>query len=237
MRDAEQLYAQIEARRSELGLTQAQLGEIAFGRSDTSAIQNIRRGASPSFERLGAIADALDFELYFGPRRPQPTAEVSPVDQGMAQQSAEFSPIPVYDAALAAGQGWNNEHSVCIGEIAFRKSWLRENRVSVADAVAAHVEGDSMSPSIHSGDMILIDRSKRLVKPRKRAPQDTRPSPIYALLDGGKARVKRIERPGEGLIILQSDNPAYGPEVKTGSDIEALNIIGKVVWWGHTVRD
>ena len=36
--------------------------------------------------------------------------------------------------------------------------------------------------------------------------------------------------------MLLSDNPAYSPEALTGQKAAPLNIIGKVVWWGHTNR-
>ncbi len=154
----------------------------------------------------------------------------------MAEPSM-FAAIPLHDAALAAGNGHENGGELVVAHLAFRRDWLQRVGVSPAQAVLARVEGDSMAPTIHPKDLVLIDRARRDVPTHKRSPKDTRPSPIFALLDDGKARVKRIERPEPGLVILQSDNPAYGPEFKTGADIDRLNIIGKVVWWGHTVRE
>ncbi|MDO9527124.1 MAG: S24 family peptidase [Gemmobacter sp.] len=155
----------------------------------------------------------------------------------IALDGADFASIPLHEAALAAGMGADNDSESIIGHLAFRRDWLTRIGVSASNAVLARAQGDSMNPCIHDGDLMLIDRSKTDAPVRGRATTDRRPSPIYALLQDGQARVKRIERPEPGLIMLMSDNPAYGPEVLTGSKIAALNIIGKVMWWGHTNRE
>ena len=60
---------------------------------------------------------------------------------------------------------------------------------------------------------------------------------VYAFAEGADARIKRIERPAEDQLILLSDNPEYAPEFRSGSQIEDMQIIGKVVWWGHTSKE
>ena len=96
-----------------------------------------------------------------------------------------------------------------------------------------------MVPTIFPGDMVLIDRAYTEPPVRRRGIQDKRRAPIYAFVEDGQARVKRIERPESGIVLLVSDNPDFAPEVRTGAQIEQLQmaIIGKVVWWGHTDRD
>jgi len=50
-------------------------------------------------------------------------------------------------------------------------------------------------------------------------------------------RLKWTERPDEKLLILYSENSAnYRPETVKGAAINALQILGQVVWWGHTER-
>lgn len=56
----------------------------------------------------------------------------------------------------------------------------------------------------------LISRRELAVKARSQ--KDQRPAPIYAILDDGMARVKRIERPEPGIVILGSDNPPTAPK-------------------------
>lgn len=228
----EHLLALIEARRAELGLTQAQLGQLAFGKADTAAIQNLKRGASPTFDRLKALADALGLELYFGPPRERRTVKM------LSTSSADsYVPVPLHDAELAAGDGHQNLTEGVVDRLAFRRDWLTKVGVSSSSARLARVKGDSMAPTVVEGDMVLIDTSRADPPVRERSKTDKRRSPIFAIRENGEARIKRIERPAADRVILLSDNPEFAPEVLTGSEVAGLSIIGKVVWWGHTVKE
>ena len=79
--------------------------------------------------------------------------------------------------------------------------------------------------------MVMIDTSKSVLP----VPQNLKGgvAPIYALLDEGEARVKRLWRPSDDLILLTSDNQDYPMEDRPLRDV---SVIGKVVWWGHTER-
>lgn len=69
--DAAKIYSVFEERRAELGLSQADVGRLAFGKADNAPLQNIKKGSSPSVERVAAIAAALGLELRLG--APTPT--------------------------------------------------------------------------------------------------------------------------------------------------------------------
>ncbi|WP_413874126.1 XRE family transcriptional regulator [Albidovulum sp.] len=146
----------------------------------------------------------------------------------------DFIAVPVHQAALGAGSGVENRSEDLIGHLAFRRSWLRCIGVSAASAVLARADGESMAPTIHHGDLLLIDCDRSAVPPAPRATSDTRPAPIYAILDEGAARVKRVELVPGGTLALLSDNPAFAPEFRP---VPSVAIIGKVMWWGHTNRD
>lgn len=222
------IYSALEARRTELGLSQAEVGARAFGKADNSAFQALRRGSSPSAEKLAALCDAVGWELYFGPPR-----DTGPIEQ-VILDGREFAHIPLHAASLAAGGGASNDDEVVIDHLAFRRSWLEQIGVSASSAVLARATGLSMYPTIDHDDMLLIDRSKSAPPQVPRAPRDTRPAPIYALLDDYGARVKRLELAPGGSLALLSDNPAYAPEFQPPSEVQ---IIGKVMWWGHTNRE
>lgn len=174
------------------------------------------------------LAEVLDLEFYFGPPR-----DTGPFEQ-ILLDGAEFAHIPVHEAALAAGGGANNASEDLVGTLAFRRSWLKRIGVSASSAVLARAAGDSMSATIQDGDMLLIDRAKSDPPQVPRAPKDTRPAPIYAVLDDGAARVKRIELVPGGMLALLSDNTAFAAELRP---IASVSIIGKVMWWGHTNRE
>ncbi|NUB45035.1 S24 family peptidase [Fertoebacter nigrum] len=223
----------IDEALAKKSLSDAAASKLAVG--NYALIKNMRSARSDdkrySFQALERLADVLGLECYFGP--PRETGTVSTMDL----DGAEFANIPLYDATLAAGSGANNAAEAVISHLAFRRDWLTRIGVSASNSVLARAQGDSMNPCIHDGDLVLIDRSKTEAPVRARSEHSRRPPPIYALLQDGQARIKRIERPEPGLVMLMSDNPAFSPEVLTGSKIESLNIIGRVMWWGHTTRD
>ncbi|MEM1077419.1 MAG: S24 family peptidase [Pseudomonadota bacterium] len=101
MWETDKLLEIIEDRRRELGLTQTEVTKRAFRRNDTSAIQSIRRGSSPSVEKLAAIGDALGLELYFGPKR--------------APKEPDFdnnNPLPHKGLAKCGINGWSKAQEV-----------------------------------------------------------------------------------------------------------------------------
>lgn len=170
-------------------------------------------------------------------------ADVLAFSKGIAAQTEaalaaisdqDYVPVPVHAAALAAGDGCENACDDVVGHLAFRRDWLRRIGVSLTAVALARARGDSMLPSIHDGDMLLIDTAQDDAPFRVREPGDARPATIYALRDELGDRVKRIERIAPGQLMLLSDNPAFAPEVKSDTDV---TILGKVVWWGHTNRE
>lgn len=227
----QRIYDALEARRQELGLSQAEVGARAFGKADNSAFQALRRGSSPSAEKLEALCSALGWEMYIGPHRDTGTVEV------ISEGGHDYAHIPVHEASLSAGSGFENGFAEIVDHLAFRRSWLDRLGVSASSAILARIQGDSMAPSIQCGDLVLIDGSRAEVPVRQRPPKDTRPAPIYAIVVDGMARVKRVERPEQEIIMLASDNPAFGPELLIGQRAIDLKVIGKVMWWGHTNRE
>lgn len=233
---------EIEAAFSELVETRLkELGENAFSfeqkhRLPADSVRNIIRKdskqARPNLTRIQEICDALDFEVYIGPKRGSSAAE-------LRQPTFEdaYVKIQLSGAELAAGAGHDSACEQPLTELAFRRDWLRSLGVSQEHAVLARVTGDSMSPTIQPRDMVLINTAEKELRPRKRQARDRRPSPIFALRDGDGARIKRLERPEEKLIILHSDNPAYPPELVHEARVADLGIIGRVVWWGHTNKE
>ena len=124
-----------------------------------------------------------------------------------------------------------------IGHLAFRRDWLDRMGIAADKARIARVRGESMAPTLHDDDMVLIDTGARDVQVRRRGPEDRRLPPIYAVNTADGPRIKRVERPEPGQMQLLSDNNEYPVEVLTGDRLKRAEIIGRVVWWGHTVRD
>jgi SOS-response transcriptional repressor LexA len=185
------------------------------------AIRNVLRSEKqdgPTLSRARQIAEALGLEFYIGPPR-----ETGPI-YNVSLDGADYAPIPRVDARLAAGGGAVNDQVERTGALAFRRDWLRERGISPDRACLLTVTGDSMAPTLHDGDLVMIDERRTQVRSRR----------VYALIDtDGAARVKRLDVVPEQLIILTSDNPAHPAETRTGPDMNRLRILGEIVWSAH----
>ena len=185
------------------------------------AIRSILKGgrkSGTSINRAQEICAALGIELYIGPPR-----ETGPV-YNVSLDSADYAAIPRLDARLAAGGGAINDQAERTGALAFRRDWLRARGISPSEACLMHVTGDSMGPTLHDGDLVMIDQRRRDIRNRR----------VYALIDrDGEARVKRLDLIPEQLVILTSDNPAHPAETRQGDDMNRLRILGEIVWSAH----
>lgn len=131
-----------------MGLSQADVGRLAFGATDNSAFQSIRRGASPAYDRLKAIGDVLGFELYFGPTRVQE----GPAFEDFNTWSEDL--IRHRGMVACSIQGWASE-LVELKQLP-RPVWLKDDGAFWVAAV-----GSSMVPEgIDPGDLCLISPSR-----------------------------------------------------------------------------
>ena len=221
------LAREVSERLSALG-TNAFAVENSAG-LPADAVRSILRGgkkAGTTLNRAQDVCNALGLELYIGPRRDSGAVQV-------IDREAEYAHIPVHDAMLAAGAGAFNGAEEVVDFLAFRRYWLRRLGLDPSRAVIARATGDSMQPCVWHGDLVLIDLS-RIDPPMHSRPDRGRRAPVFALLDEGAAKIKRVQWIEPGLAVLLSDNPDYAT---TFARAENLSIIGKVVWWGHTSRD
>lgn len=133
----------------------------------------------------------------------------------------EFVMVPRLDVHLSAGGGRDQVEIELTKDNpqAFRTEWIRLMKLKPNKLAAMRAAGDSMEPTIHDGDSLLIDTSQTNVVDGK----------VYALWYDGGERVKRLFRlPGGGLRI-KSDNPEHG-SIELGADYGGhVRIIGRVV--------
>jgi phage repressor protein C with HTH and peptisase S24 domain len=119
--------------------------------------------------------------------------------------------VPLLDQKLSAGSGNDlPEDDVEKGLIPV-PSYLSKYGKAIK---ALTVEGDSMYPTLHRGDMVVCDSC------------GWSGEGVYAVRMNGKGFVKRVtQKPGK--VVLLSDNPKYPPleEPEESQDIE---IVGRV---------
>lgn len=229
-----ELAAMVRQRLDELQ-TNAFAIETAHG-LPPDTIRNLSRGgggkAGPTLSKLRQICDALGWDLYYGPPRDTGRVEHVMID------GSDYAHIPLHDALLAAGGGYDNASEHVIEQLAFRRDWLTRMNIVASAAVLARVKGDSMMPTIAPGDVVLIDTSKREPPLRTPNPHEVRQrAPIFALRGEDGAQVKRLLRPAPDQLMIISDNPDYLPQLGKLTERAETEIIGKVVWWGHTAKE
>lgn len=228
MEHDEQDFSKLVAERLEaLGSTPYAI-EKAFD-LPPDAVRNVLRGAKKSgtpLNRAREICEALGLEFYIGPPR-----QVLPEDRG-TRDDAQFAWVPLHEATLSAGPGFDNATEAVAETLAFRREWLAKLGVPVSAARLARVSGDSMMPTLCSGDLVLIDTT-RMPETSQRNPHRRQKAPIYAFVEDGEAKVKRVSRVDAENYAIMSDNPDYPPVFWKRDESRMSHFIGKVVWWGH----
>ncbi|MBX3490867.1 S24 family peptidase [Parvibaculum sp.] len=132
--------------------------------------------------------------------------------------------IPEYDVRAGMGNGFVVDAETIKDLWTFSRRYLvDELRLAARNLVVIELIGDSMAPTLHSGDRALVDMSdKRVGTPG-----------IFALWDGDGTVAKRLERIPNAKpekIRLISDNPLHGTYEVMAED---TNIIGRIVWFAR----
>jgi phage repressor protein C with HTH and peptisase S24 domain len=112
-------------------------------------------------------------------------------------------------------------------QFGFDEKWLRRLTASKASNLSIiGVLGDSMEPTLHDGDEVLVDLADGQSRVR---------DGIYVLRMDDMLSVKRIaiEPQGKRVSVL-SDNPTF-PSWH-GLEKRTLNIVGRVLWFGRALR-
>lgn len=137
----------------------------------------------------------------------------------------EYGAVKSMAARLSAGAGAESDESE-FGQMLFRMQWLRGVTSAGLDSlVVVPVDGDSMEPSLRTGDHALVDLTQR--KP-------SRKDGLYVIRSDGGLQVKRVSaHPSTGKLAVRSDNPAY--ESYANVDPASVAILGRVIWIGRRV--
>lgn len=212
----ETIGERVKAARKERGMTQGELGRaLGVVQSVVSEIENGKLKSWPTHRN--AIRRALNKPLsYFEPEE----ADLPPESDVRADLPGVVM-IPEYDVRLSAGDGFYVDAETT------RRTWpyprfliVDTLGVQPTNATVQEVIGDSMEPTLSSGDYVVIDRNDaRIGLPG-----------IFAVWDGDALVCKRVERiPGSDprKVMLRSDNPLHGAYEVAEEDVR---IIGRVRW-------
>lgn len=133
----------------------------------------------------------------------------------------EFSFIPLYNVELSAGGGSFVETEEIACRYAFRREWVQKITPAPGSLALCMVKGESMMPTLHNGDIVMIDTSRKKLSTNG----------IYCINLGGNAAVKRIEYGVSGKARIISDNTDDYPPYE--ADTHDIIIVGQVVWFAR----
>lgn len=137
----------------------------------------------------------------------------------------DYAVIEQFTAKCAAGKGYLNDHVEVKGGMAFKRSWLERMGLNPEHCSVLETSGQSMEPSINDGEIVLINHHDISLKDGK----------IYLLRRyDGEIIIKRLVKSMSGWLIRSdnADKMKYPDETISNSEIEQIEIIGRVVWHG-----
>ncbi|MGN1415231.1 MAG: LexA family protein [Oscillospiraceae bacterium] len=202
----EQIAEKIKRRRTEMGLT---LGEVAEAVGvATSTIQRYESGriTTCKIPVLNSIAAALKVTPHWLYGDDELPANVYPADM------TQMVRIPVI-GRVAGGVSCHAEQNIEYYE------FVQKDIIRSGDTyVYLNVVGDSMSPKIMEGDIVLVRC------------QPTVDSGDYAvvLIDNEDGVVKKVMLEKDSVTLI-SENPYYPPRVFRGEEMSRIRIFGKVI--------
>lgn len=146
-------------------------------------------------------------------------------DEARPASTSSFAFLPFYeDVRAAAGSGAAVISDAAHSVIGFARDLLRESGASPRDCTVIRAKGDSMTPTIPDGALLVVDHSQREIANGF----------ITVIGIGDDLLVKRVRRRLDGMIDLISDNSAYAPETLGPAALQQLRIIGRVVYFCRT---
>jgi len=205
--------------------------------------------AIPRFDTVARILETLGVKLLFPDEERDTTKSVvfvsskrsgGAADSTGQPQAENYMAVPLAQGAVAAGSGLVPEDAVRGWVLAMKDQSSIRYRVNLV-AVEVGRGQESMVPTLHPQDIVLVDRD------------DFRPEPdgsIFLVREPGpdaEVAVKRVytsRKDGQTLITFISDNPdkrSYPPSVHSletdfGGDLRRA-IVGRVVWaWSDMTR-
>lgn len=201
------------------GLTDAAASKLAVGHP--ALIKNLRmprdgekRYNLPSLIKL---AEVLDLEFYFGPRRLDPKQSQHALARNIGPDDdapSGFVTIPCTGTGLWPGSA----------PVAFSRSWLSLHSL-VPDHLQAAIPDLVAEEDSPPGDMVAL--------------LDTRPAlrkghGLWCFRDMGFIQVSNLTFHGEVTVVHPARSEDV-PRVITGPAGGAISILGKVVWLGKSI--
>lgn len=144
-----------------------------------------------------------------------------PVESAHTTPQKGYIQLTLLDIKTEAGYGFdNNDYPKSVKLIEVSEKWaknkLGHNLESISVITAS---GDSMQPTFNSGDWLFVDQAINFYEDEG----------VYVYMSTEGLKVKRLQKLGNGELLIISDNPKYASETLKSHEIDSIKICGKVV--------
>lgn len=222
-------------------ITEHDLSNVKLSRIlglSTSTIDGYRRGIkTPKFEILAFIQNRYKISLdwivdgHAGQFTDDRRAESFPGAGIVFAESAinndngvlpagEFVFIPQMAGTISNGELAPDGTTEM--RIAFRRDWIARKGLAQNMSIIK-VQGDSMEPTLLSGDLVLVDHSK----------DATTRGGLFAITIDQEILIKRIQPLMDSKLLVISDNAKY---TTLEMAAENIHINGKVIWFAREIE-
>ena len=134
----------------------------------------------------------------------------------------DYVMIDQYDVVGSCGSGALIGDVTVKGGLAFKRDWINAMNVDSKNLATIYAQGDSMSPTIEDGQVLLVDKSAI-------QPQSTK---IYIICIDGQLYIKRLVNLYDKWV-MRSDNPDKSsyPDIEISADtMSEVDVQGRIVW-------
>ena len=113
------------------------------------------------------------------------------------------------------------------GGLVFKKGWLESLGVQPANLATIYAQGDSMSPTIEDGQVLLVDTSE--IVPRS--------SKIYLVCIDEQLYIKRLINIFDGWLMRSDNQDKHRyPDINLSPErMVNIDIQGRIIWKAGTL--
>lgn len=225
MTDLGPVTTRLKALREHTGLTvRAAADALEMPASTYAAYEDPKKFKKPILpldlaERIAAIFEPMGVsrDLTMGLAGVTATGALKTEPEDLADQ-LDAVLLPEVEVGYSMGGGADVSDFPVVQMVPFSRSWLSSLTRSPASSLfVARGDGDSMMPTLLDQDIVIIDRSEKVMQQQDR---------IWAVSYAGFGMIKRLRALPDGTLQINSDNQSVSPII--AADGEAF-LIGRVV--------
>lgn len=223
-----ELKDRLKRARKNAGLTQKDI-EKNIPNMKQSTYSELERGLSKSTSRIVDLASLFQVNPEWLATGEGEMAAINKLSDyvvvGNENQRAsndDYVMIDQYDVAGSCGSGALIGDVTVKGGLAFKRDWINAMNVESKNLATIYAQGDSMSPTIEDGQVLLVDNSAI-------QPQSTK---IYIICIDGQLYIKRLVNLYDKWV-MRSDNPDKSsyPDIEISADtMSEVDVQGRIVW-------